>query len=63
MTQYLDDTHDGYHYLATKVVLRLMSELLVLSCQLFIDNWYTSFKITSFFYDRITLIVVSLSEF
>ena len=63
MTQRLDKTHNGYHYLATKFVLRLMSELLVLSYQLLIDNWYTSFEIRSFFYYRIALIVAPLSCF
>lgn len=41
------ETHDGYRYLAIKVVLELMSELLGLGYRLFVVNWYTSFEITS----------------
>lgn len=47
MSQHLYETHDGYRYLAIKVVLELMSELLGLGYRLFVVNWYTSFKITS----------------
>ena len=47
MTQHLYETHDGYRYLAIKVVLELMSELLGLGYRLFVVNWYTSFEITS----------------
>lgn len=41
------ETHDGYRYLAIKVVLEFMSELLGLGYRLFVVNWYTSFEITS----------------
>lgn len=47
MSQHLYETHDGYRYLAIKVVLELMSELLGLGYRLFVVNWYTSFEITS----------------
>lgn len=46
MSQHLYETHDGYRYLAIKVVLELMSELLGLGYRLFVVNWYTSFEIT-----------------
>ena len=39
--------HMMVSYLATKVALELMSKVLGLGCQLFIDNWYTSFETTS----------------
>ena len=46
MSQHLYETLDGYRYLAIKVVLELMSELLGLGYRLFVVNWYTSFEIT-----------------
>ena len=63
MTQYLDKHITVTIILQQNLYSEIMSELLVLSYQLLIDNWYTSFEIKSFFYYRIALIVASLSCF
>ena len=47
LTEHLDETYNGYHYQATKVVLRLVNNLLRKGYRLFIDNYYTSYEITS----------------
>ena len=43
LTEHLDETYNGYHYQATKVVLRLVNNLLCKGYRLFIDNHYTSY--------------------
>ena len=47
LTEHLDETYNGYHYQATKVVLRLVNNLLGKGYRLFIDSYYTSYEITS----------------
>ena len=44
LTDHLDETYNGYHYQATKVVLRLVNNLLGKGYHLFIDNYYTSYN-------------------
>ena len=45
MTNNLDTIYGDFDYVASKVVLSLMGELLDKGYHLFIDNWYTSFEI------------------
>ena len=47
LTEHLDEKYNGYHCYATKVVLRLVNNLLGKGYRLFIDNYYTSYEITS----------------
>ena len=52
----MTDALDGeeYHYVATKIVLALIRELLDKGYTLYIDNWYSSFELTSLLLTRQT---------
>ena len=46
LTEHVDKTFSEFHYFATKIVLRLMNNLLGMGHCLFIGNWFSSYKIT-----------------
>ena len=41
----LDEVFGEFHYVASKIVLKLMYDLLNKGYKLFIDNWYTSVEL------------------
>ena len=45
---------DQYHYVATKIVLGLLQGLLDKGYTLFVDNWYSSFELSSLLLTRQT---------
>ena len=51
MTDALSGDH---HYVATKIVLNLMDELLDKGYTLFIDNWYSLFELSMYLLTRQT---------
>ena len=47
-------TSDQYHYVATKIVLTLLDGLIDKGYTLFIDNWYSSFELSTLLLSRQT---------
>ena len=55
-----DALNGDYHYVATKIVCQLLDGLLNKGYTLFIDNWYSSFELSTLLLSRQTDIIGTL---
>ena len=58
--EFTDQLKGNYHYVATKIVMELMENLLDQGRTLFVDNWYTSFELAQLMLTRNTDLVGTL---